>query len=234
MPSNLVKGGYHVGTKVEQVGEELELAFQHPVVEHHLAQHQLALPIVLLDGHLYDGVLQHAAMNAFFNVKLLFHLVNGVVLDAGDEAGPLLTEQLEGLVVVVSLVEDVNGVVVGAEFLQQRVVVRGGGREPYHLGNGLIHIDDGVHLDPPFAFTVRGCSADALQDVLKQADDRAVEDLDLLVQHGLEPGVRDHVLILAEQIVIHAREEINTPALVGVRQCAPVGYVAELEMPGLA
>ena len=31
-----------------------------------------------------------------------------------------------------------------------------------------------------------------------------------------------------------AREEINTPALVGVRQCAPVGYVAELEMPGLA
>lgn len=89
-------------------------------------------------------------------------------------------------------------------------------------------------LIPPLAFTVRGCSADALQDVLKQADDRAVEDLDLLVQHGLEPGVRDHVLILAEQIVIHAREEINTPALVGVRQCAPVGYVAELEMPGLA
>jgi len=91
-----------------------------------------------------------------------------------------------------------------------------------------------VHLDPPFAFTVRGCSADALQDVLEQTDNRAVEDLDLLVQHIFKAGVRDHVLVLAKQVVVHAREEINAPALVGVRQGAPVGYVAELEMPGLA
>jgi hypothetical protein len=72
-------------------------------------------------------ILQHAAMNAFFNVKLLFHLVNGVVLDAGDEAGPLLAEQLEGLVVVVSLVEDVNSVVIRFQFPQQQVIVRGSG-----------------------------------------------------------------------------------------------------------
>lgn len=52
------------------------------------------------------------------------------------EAGFLLTEQLEGLVVVVSLVKDVNGVVIGAELLQQRVVVVAAGVNHTILGTG--------------------------------------------------------------------------------------------------
>jgi len=127
LPSCFIQGRYHVGPHLEQVGEELELPFQHPVVEHHLAQLQLAPAIIFLHGHLDDSVFQHAAVDAFIDVKFLLHLVNGVLLDAGNESGSLFTKQLEGFIIVVSLVEDVNSVVIRFQFPQQQVIVRGSG-----------------------------------------------------------------------------------------------------------
>ena len=55
-----------------------------------------------------------------------------------------------------------------------------------------------MHLDSPFTPAIRRSSANALQNILEQADDSAVKDLDLLIYHLSKPGVRYHMLILTE------------------------------------
>ena len=105
---------------------------------------------------------------------------------------------------------------------------------PYAIRNELIYIDNSVNLDSSFAFAARLCSTHALQDILEQIYYCTVKDFYLFVQHIFKSGVRNHVLVLAEQIVIHAREEINASSLVRVRQGTTIRDMTESKMFGLA
>jgi len=47
-------------------------------------------------------------VDGFIQEELLFHPVGGIVLYPGDKAGIVVTETLEGRIIVVSLVEDID------------------------------------------------------------------------------------------------------------------------------
>src|SRR5690606_28999187 len=169
-------------------------------------------------------------MDAIIYEQLFLNRISGIVFDAGYKTGLLLCKPFAGLIVVVAFVNSVNRVPVWRKFAEQTVIAGGRICKPNHLGYGFVHINYRMHLDASFSLTICGCPAYTLHNILKKADGGAVKYFYLLVDHFLNPAVRDKVLIFFEQTPVDISKKISRPSFVGIRKGTSIRNMFQFEM----